>query len=155
MKRLLLMLLLFGLVFSDIGPSPPRPSITLRFLLFDKEYTGPISVVYFCGHENRSDTSIIDKTVVNFTCNKGVCTNEEWFYKLNPCFYPRSGHFEIRMGDSDAIFRVDQKKPIDKEGSYEFTIDLNKQSITQEKYCTFPLLLILATISLFIYVRHL
>lgn len=156
MKKLLLMLLLLGLVFSDIGPAPAKPSITLHFLLFGKEYTGPISVVYFCGNSTREESSAnpVEQTMVNFTCHKGVCTNEDWFYKLNPCFYPKSGHFEIRMGDSDAIIRVDQKKPIDKGGSYEFTIDLNEQSIKEYKYCAFSSLLILATILLFVYRRY-
>lgn len=157
MKKLLFALLLLGLVFSDIGPAPLKPSITLHFLLFGKPYTGPISVVYFCGNSTTKEnhTNIVEQTMVNFTCNKGVCTNEEWFYKLNPCFYPKKGYFEIRMGDSDAIIKVEQKKPIEKGGCYVFTIDLNRQSIIEDKYCIFSSFLISVVILLFIYfVRH-
>jgi len=156
MKKFLFILLLLGLVFSDIvGPPPPEPSITLHFLLNGEKYTGPISVIYFCdeGVVNETNTSPLNERTINFTCDNGVCTNGAWFYKFNPCFYPEKGHFEIYLGKSDAIIRVDQKRPIKDGGSYTFTIDLNRQRIVEDNYCILSSLFILAVLFI-VYTRY-
>lgn len=85
-----------SLVFADVGPSPSAPDITVTFTRGGEAYTGPITLTYHCYADVIGDDtgSPMADREVEFSCASGVCTNEQWFYKLNPCFFPDSGYFE-------------------------------------------------------------
>ncbi|MFA5076926.1 MAG: hypothetical protein WC488_00690 [Candidatus Micrarchaeia archaeon] len=103
MKKLaLLALLLLGTVlFADAGPSPPKPQITVNIEKAGAPYAGALDMVFVCAAEGASNSPVGEREI-NMTCSSGRCTNDDWFYKLNPCYYPDIGYFIYRLpGESN------------------------------------------------------
>ncbi|MDD5337214.1 MAG: hypothetical protein PHS02_01905 [Candidatus ainarchaeum sp.] len=98
MKKLALLIIILAgaVIFADAGPSPPKPSITVNLFRSGAPYTGQAELMFVCALENASD-SPIGQREINMTCSNGKCTNQEWFYKFNPCYYPDVGYFTYRL----------------------------------------------------------
>lgn len=118
-----LVLALFGMAYADVGPSPAAPSITLRVLENGEPYTGYVEVTYICSEELPPDVEPDDDLFgiyMPLECEDGVCTNYDWYYKLNDCFYS-SGVFEMKNGgETKSSIEVDLTSP----GDYEFSFDV-------------------------------
>jgi hypothetical protein len=97
MRYAVAFLMLFALVCADVGPAPPAPEITLVFLENGTPYGGQVQASYNCTEPGESDSPVGGRTA-RFACDAGVCTNGGWFYKFNPCYYPKLGHIEYEYG---------------------------------------------------------
>ncbi|MEM4166228.1 MAG: hypothetical protein QW255_02605 [Candidatus Bilamarchaeaceae archaeon] len=123
MKKIFLFLLFFSLLFADIGPSPEKPRIKITFIKNGDPYIGDVSLVYICAEEGGSESSAIGTRQVQFSCNKGVCENEEWFYKFNPCYYPKKGFFIVKT--LDKTYNISHDAQLTSH-TYNIVIDLDK-----------------------------
>ena len=95
--RLLLFLLalMVSLSFADIGPGPDAPAITVTFTKGGEVYTAPISAVWHCNAPvigNDTESGAVGQRNVDLSCQMGVCKNQYWYYKLNPCFDASDGY---------------------------------------------------------------
>ncbi|MBU0532047.1 hypothetical protein KKB44_00990 [Candidatus Micrarchaeota archaeon] len=121
MRSPVIFLLLGTLVFADIGPSPSQPPLTVIFTQNSQVYDGPITLLYHCSLPvlPNSGGPMSDREV-NMSCSQGVCTNDFWFYKFNPCFDNGEGYFSyqtsnqqfrstnpISFNDSGALVTID------------------------------------------------
>ena len=86
------LLLLAPLAFADIGPGPVAPSIQVNLVENGQPYDGPMMLTFICSAPDASD-SPVGQREMEFACERKVCTNGNWFYKFNPCFYPENGKF--------------------------------------------------------------
>ena len=103
MRIVFCLLLLCALAFADVGPGPAKPDITVTFTKGGAPYSGDTILVFHC-LENVSGSGAVGENEVAFTCSSGVCRNENWFYKFNPCFHPEKGYFMYAAG-GDALVR--------------------------------------------------
>ncbi len=79
-------------LFADVGPTPPKPDITVSFSYRGSPYAAVEPVVYHCIADEQALRNW--GSTAAFACKNGACSNNEWnFYKLSPCFYPKSGYF--------------------------------------------------------------
>ena len=84
---------LFSFASADVGPSPASAEINVQLQINGISYGGISQITYHCGGSNDTSMGAVDQKQINLSCNSaGVCTNSNWFYKLNPCFYS-SGFF--------------------------------------------------------------
>ncbi|MEM3364237.1 MAG: hypothetical protein QXS93_01875 [Candidatus Micrarchaeia archaeon] len=90
-------LAILGIVFADIGPSPQAPEISVSLLKGGVSYSGEAVVEFVCLDAGPADDSPVGERVIQLRCNKGSCTNEMWFYKLNPCYTPGKGKFRYKL----------------------------------------------------------
>jgi hypothetical protein len=104
MKAMMVFLMLAAcpLAFADIGPGPETPEITVTFTKDGDVYTGPLSVMWRCNEPaigNDTESGAVGQRIVHLSCQMGVCTNENWFYKFNPCFGADDGHIRYKTAD--------------------------------------------------------
>ena len=125
-KYVAALFLLFSFALADVGPSPPKPEITVTFLINGSTYAGPVELAYVCA-EQGSGSSPVDTRETAFTCENGVCRNEMWFYKFNPCYYPKSGYFRYSFAGG-ANHTTLTAFAFDAAGTY--TVELNVDSGT-------------------------
>ncbi len=101
-KTVFLLLLLFGVLFADIGPSPEPPQVSIQLTEAGNPYSGSISISYVCSVPNEnSDTGPMGQRAIELSCSNGICTNEGWFYKLNPCFSGSQGYFSYEWKEDN------------------------------------------------------
>lgn len=147
MKYALLLLLLCSAAFADVGPGPAKPDITVTFTKGGAPYSGDATLVFHC-LENVSGSGAVGENEVAFTCSSGVCRNENWFYKFNPCFHPSRGYFMYATG-GDALVRSSEVSF--EQGGWNVVIDADtgeaSQSLEQRFTCPFPLM-VLASLSI-------
>ncbi len=82
--------------FADVGPSPDPPSLVVTFTKNNQIYDGEINLNYVCNIAPTNDGSPVGEREVVFSCTAGLCTNEYWFYKFNPCFDSGDGYFKYQ-----------------------------------------------------------
>lgn len=119
-------LLLLPLVNADVGPGPDAPEITIRFEKTNATYFGIQSLVYHCNETDTGRASPVDTRKINMTCKEGVCTNDLWFYKLNPCFYS-SGYFSYAY--KGKTMKTEWMNFTDSR-AFDYTIDVGSGEIT-------------------------
>jgi len=140
-----LVLLVFGVgvIFADIGPGPATPDITIRFMDNGTPYEGEISAIFHCSEPAISGSSPLADRDIELVCDKGVCHNDNWFYKFNPCFYPKTGRVMYGVG-GDAI--IPSEGMAFTEGkAYEVKVDVGTGKVSQDsglKICPFGMLLL-------------
>ena len=94
MKKLIFLLLVFGLLFADIGPVPEDPDITIYSIYNGELSPNYFELEYFCTEPTGNEgSSPVDDRYITFSCTEGDCFNQYWFYKLNPCFSGADGYF--------------------------------------------------------------
>ncbi|MCX8199992.1 MAG: hypothetical protein N3G76_00820 [Candidatus Micrarchaeota archaeon] len=123
--------LVMGIVFADVGPTAPRPQITVSLVKGGNPYTGSAEVEFVCLEEGPESDSPVGKRVARLACNKGICTNEDWFYKLNPCYAPGQGKFRYKLGEWETYKETglfDFSRP----GQYKVAVDVDTGIYTQE-----------------------
>lgn len=98
-------------VHADIGPSPEAPRISVTFMEDGQPYKGEIIALYRCWDVLPSDEGPLGQTDVQLSCDAGVCTNTQWFYKFNPCYFPSNG---------EIIFQLPDREPMKAEGELGF-----------------------------------
>lgn len=123
--------LLASFVFADLGPAPPSPDVTVKIIQNGEQYTGPMELVYHCNEPARTNGSnnIIEKRDIEFACSKGICKNDAWLYKFNPCFYPKSGYFRYSINKNEyavANKTLAGEVGFKDGGTYKITMDLDK-----------------------------
>lgn len=98
---LLALLLAMPLAFADVGPGPAEPSIEILFERNSTPYTDPLTVVYVCNEPlaDPTDSGPMGQREVALACQMGSCTNENWFYKLSPCFEADDGYIKFKMAN--------------------------------------------------------
>lgn len=92
---LLVLAFMLSVSFADIGPGPDAPDITVTFTKGGEAFTAPLSVVWRCNepvYGNDTEEGAVGQRNVELACQMGVCTNENWYYKLNPCFDASDGY---------------------------------------------------------------
>ncbi|MBS3067389.1 hypothetical protein J4450_01695 [Candidatus Micrarchaeota archaeon] len=145
MKSFLLFFLFFSIFFSDAGPSLPAPEIEVKFIKEAQDYVGDIELAYHCTAELGQDRNRISvQRDVNMSCSAGICKNDNWFYKFNPCYSKESGNFLYKVGNSN--FKMANGDFVFEEGRiYKISIDIdrNKAELISSSYCCFPLFLFL------------
>jgi len=104
-------LLASGIALADVGPAPAKPEITVTFHKGGTPYTGEISAMYRCWDDIAAEDGPMGQTDVGLSCSGGMCTNDEWSYEFNPCYYPTSG---------EIIFQLDGGEPLKAEGELAF-----------------------------------
>ncbi|VVB98418.1 Uncharacterised protein [uncultured archaeon] len=127
MKYALALLLISALACADVGPAPPKPEITMVLIKDGVQYTGPVWASYNCTEAGESN-SIVGERTAQFTCTNGTCTNDAWFYKFNPCYYPKSGHMEYTF-DGKLGYWSTANMAFDQGIAYRVEIDVDKQSV--------------------------
>jgi hypothetical protein len=120
-------LVLASFLFADVGPAPPKPNIEVGFVKDGSPYSGPVTLIYHCNEADES-SSPVGQREVTFSCNKGTCRNDEWFYKFNPCYYPKDGYFKYKIGEGE--FKQSANKNFNESGTYSTTIDADKGDFT-------------------------
>ena len=100
MKYIFLLLLILPFVFADVGPGPPEPEITVTILKGNTTYSGDVDVnlTYHCTEPSQGSGGMGERDI-EFSCSAGICKNDYWFYKFNPCFYPKSGYFKYKFAN--------------------------------------------------------
>jgi hypothetical protein len=84
---LLIGLFLISVASADIGPSPDAPDITIRFELDNAKYFRINKVIYHCQGTTNESSNPVETGTIELSCVDEVCINNNWYYKLNPCFY--------------------------------------------------------------------
>ncbi|MBU0590606.1 hypothetical protein KKF81_00560 [Candidatus Micrarchaeota archaeon] len=126
-KILILILLVCSLAFADVGPSPDPPQLIVTFTKSNLTYDGPVELIYHCNLLS-DDSSPIGEREVELSCNAGLCTNPEWFYKLNPCFDHGGGQFLYK--ESGSVYSETTIVSFDNRGA-RFEINLDTGEINQ------------------------
>lgn len=130
MKRVVLLLMVFGFLFADIGPAPEMPHITVNLMADGQPYSGYFELSYFCTESTveAEGSNAFDERYIDFACTEGTCVNTEWYYKLNPCFSGANGHFIYEyLGEgmnSDPV-------SFEQEKTYELYLDLPTGAVTE------------------------
>lgn len=129
--KIAIMLLVFSLlVFADVGPISGYTSITVTFTKDSQAYTGPVSVIYHCQDPEVSPgEGPVDTVEVELSCSSGVCRNDNWFNRLNPCYDSKRGFLKYKTPDDPAYLSTGLVYP---EGSSAaFNIDLDSSEVTE------------------------
>lgn len=132
MKKLIILLILFGFLFADIGPSPEPPSITINLMSEGNAYSGYMEITYVCDVPSEGlpeGSSPVDDRIIEFACTEGTCVNSYWFYKLNPCFSGAEGHFEYNFLGEDMQTNT---VTFEEEQTYNLYLDLDTGTISDE-----------------------
>jgi len=103
MNRIFLIALLLAipLASADVGPGPAVPSIEVNFEKDSQPYTGPLTVIYVCNEPlaDPTDSGPMGQREVTLACQMGSCTNENWCYKLSPCFDATDGYIKFKQAN--------------------------------------------------------
>lgn len=103
MKTLLAIsaLLIFSsLVFADIGPGPAKPVISIKVFGGQQPYNGYLEMVFHCNEPGEEADNTIGEREVTLSCSNGACTNDQWFYKFNPCFSDSGGYLKYKTSEN-------------------------------------------------------
>ena len=151
MKKLIFLILILGIVFADIGPSPTAPSIEVIL----SENTD-ILLTYVCTVPSEGyDESPMGQREVIFSCSDGKCYNDDWFYKLNPCF-DGEGYFTYKFNGE---IKTTNTKTF--ETGYVYTMNLELSTgefeLGGEKHndavtCSLPIILLFSFLGFYKYV---
>ncbi|MFH1328213.1 MAG: hypothetical protein ABIH76_05145 [Candidatus Bathyarchaeota archaeon] len=106
----------------------PPPNMVIQLKEGGISYTGQFSLTYVCDMPGEGDNSPIDEREIEFACNGGQCTNDGWFYKLNPCFSGAEGHFIYRWNGEE---KKTNSILVESETEYEFNLDLGDAALTK------------------------
>ncbi|NYZ73627.1 hypothetical protein H0O00_00630 [Candidatus Micrarchaeota archaeon] len=126
---MIMVLLVLPLCYADVGPSPTAPKVVVHLVKDGQPVSTVTEITYHCMGTNETyQENAIDPYPVNFSCNNGVCTNDQqWYYKFNTCFSFPEGHFSyeidgktVRTGD--VAFAASYDK-------YDITIDAGTGTI--------------------------
>jgi len=101
MRFIFLLLVLCAVAFADVGPGPAKPDITVTFTKGGVPYGTDATLVFHC-LENVSGEGAVGEDEITFTCSAGVCRDDYWFYKFNPCFNANRGYFTYAL-EGDAL----------------------------------------------------
>jgi len=85
------------LAFADVGPAPPAPQVTVYIVQNGQPETSVTSITYNCLGAETQKTGAVEPTPMTLDCSNGTCTNSNWYYKLNPCYYFPWGHFSYEF----------------------------------------------------------
>lgn len=114
------LILIVPMVFADVGPQMPHPTITVH-LMKDGQPDGSIDqITYHCNKILTPGDDPMEANTAVLECSEGECTNDGgWFYKHNPCYDAFSGYFTftsegvdvssdvIRFSDSFSSYSVE------------------------------------------------
>ncbi|MEM4366830.1 MAG: hypothetical protein QW035_01720 [Candidatus Anstonellales archaeon] len=129
MKALLLVLVLLAPAFADIRPGPQKPEIEMKLVKNGQPYKGEVKVTYLCSEqEGRGSDSPVAPYDVELSCSEGKCTNEEWYYKFNPCYYSK-GSFLIETPDGPLTTK---EMDFTKGQKYSLEIDVENNSVLEK-----------------------
>ncbi len=144
-KFFIILFLFLSLSFADAGPSLPTPEVEVKFMKNGQDYTGGIELVYHCTTELKEGNRAMDLRDANMSCSAGVCKNDDWFYKFNPCYSGESGYFLYKTDNSN--FKRAAGDFVFEEGRiYKMSIDIdsNKAEVVSSAFCCFPIFLFLS-----------
>ncbi len=120
---------LASVAFADVAPAPDHPDI---YVYLDKggiPYGAISSITYHCEGSNSTDTGSVSQKLINLTCISGVCNNDLWFYKFNPC-YLSSGFFSY---DYNGVRKETRMLDLNGTGTYTINVEVETGS-TQVHY---------------------
>jgi hypothetical protein len=121
-------LFLFSASSADIGPSPEAPKITIRFEEQGATYFDITNLTYHCSEAETGRSSPVDDREINMSCIAGLCKNDMWFYKLNPCFHS-SGHFSYEYNGLRIMTEVED---FSDKRTYDYTVDVESGQFTSK-----------------------
>lgn len=145
-KQLFILMILAFSLFADAGPSPAKPDITVTFIKGEDTFgvdASDTNLTFVCQEPNGQD-SPVDKHEVAFECATN-CKNTQWFYKLNPCYYPKAGYF--RYIKQDGTQMQTQELSFNESRTYDVKIAIDSGAVkveSQPSLCPFSLLVLLA-----------
>lgn len=116
-----LVLCLVALSFADVGPPQTPPSVTVHMVQNGLPETSITNITYHCLGVENEGASPVDPSPTRLDCSNGTCTNDNWYYKFNPCFMFPTGYFSYEFGGK----RIKTENvSFDREYSaYDITID--------------------------------
>ena len=123
-----IVLALISIASADIGPSPDAPDITIRFEEGNSTYFAITDLAYHCSVESTNRTSPVDDREINMSCVAGLCKNDNWFYKLNPCYYS-SGYFSYLYNGKTINTEVEN---FSDSRTYDYTVDVASGKYTSK-----------------------
>jgi len=124
------LLLLAPLAFADIGPGPVAPSIQVNLVENGQPYDGPMMLTFICSAPDASD-SPVGQREMEFACERKVCTNGNWFYKFNPCFYPENGKFRYILTKMEGPVIASGSASFPASGDYALVLDVGTNMLSQ------------------------
>jgi hypothetical protein len=126
---LVALLLCVPFAFADAGPSPAPPKVIVHLVKNGQPEASVTEITYHCmGTADTNTSNAVEPYPVKFACSGGKCTNEEWYYKFNPCFSFPEGYFSYVL-DGKAV-RTGTFNTTDKYDNYEMTIDAPTGQVT-------------------------
>lgn len=126
MKAFVFVLLLASPLFADIGPAPQKPEIVISLVRNSQPYKGAVKVTYLCSEqEGRGSHSPVAPYDLELSCIEGRCTNENWYYKLNPCYYSK-GSFLVETPDG---LLTTKEMDFSAGKRYSLTIDVENNAV--------------------------
>ena len=125
---LFLALSISSVAFADMGPGPADPQIEVGFIKNNQPYTSDISLVYQCNVPLRGAGPIATRTF-DFTCSKGICKNDGWFYKFNPCF-SSNGSLRYMLPLQNSFTNFTETLEFREGGGYKLIMNLDKNSLS-------------------------
>jgi hypothetical protein len=81
------LIFLISFTYADVGPGPTKPDITIWMQENGSTHTEIDQITYHCNGTDNRGTGAVEISAIDFTCVKGACKNNNWYYKFNPCFY--------------------------------------------------------------------
>ena len=131
-KLLIAVIMIFafmGIAFADVGPAPPAPNIEVSLFKNGALYTDEASVAFHCVSLEPEGESPVGNRDVNLTCSNGICKNEDWFYKFNPCYTPDNGVLRYKLKGWDSYKETGSfnfSNPV----KYEIVLDVDNGNYT-------------------------
>jgi len=121
-------LFVVSLASADVGPGPEKPDIIIRLTKNDSLYGGISSITYHCNGSLSPATGAVEMGTINLSCTNGICKNDNWYYKFNPCFYS-SGYFSYEYDgkayQTEWLNLSDSRK-------YDYKVDVETGAFTSQ-----------------------
>ena len=141
----LFVLLVLPLVFANAAPGfnfgsgrpsqaiPYPPDVTVHMQVNGSPDIRITKITYHCEGSNNTATGAVTQRMIDLPCSNGKCsnTNNEWFYRFNPCFDFHSGFFSYGLDGKE--LRTKSVNFPERGKSYDITIESESGTVKSAK----------------------
>jgi hypothetical protein len=127
MKKIMILLLAIACIsFADAMPGPPVPDLDVSFIEGGEGAEGNFEATFVCSYAEEDPTSsLMGEREIELSCTGNTCSNNYWFYKLNPCFSGEMGYIEYSRGSQVKT----SENFLVTEGGGEIMVDVDSGSV--------------------------